>query len=137
MSDETFTAPEKELTLTTGRKLKMPYALLMDICRFLPDPASAVSLVMSDPITQDYIVRRMLTPLERAVKTDDDLIAPGEVDIDIDDVEALLSWVVQHVLYFFVKRSLGMVRAGEKYKQAFPVPQVPAQLTPSTSGSED
>lgn len=132
MSEEAkLTPPPKELPLSTGRILKMPYALLMDICRMLPDPASALSLVLSDPYTQDYVVRRMLTPLERVVKSEEDLIAPGEVDLDTDDVEALLSWVVQHVLYFFVKRTRGLQRSGEMFQQAMPSPP-----TPSTTGSE-
>jgi len=128
LSDNIALLPPPKILKVADRELKMPYALLMDVCRMLPDPASAMQLVMSDPITQDYVVRRMLTPLEKPVMSVDDLILPGEVELDIDEVEALLTWVVQHVLYFFAKRTLGLRTVGEQFKLALP--------NLSSSGSE-
>ena len=120
MSDEIqMTPPPKKLKLGE-RELTMPYAMLMDLCRMLPDPAATMQLVMSDPVTQDYIVRRVLTPLDKVIESVDDLISPADVDLDIDEVEALLTWVVQHTLYFFAKRTLGLRTVGSQFKQALP-----------------
>ena len=127
MTDAPLAAPPKTLQLGETQLL-MSYAMLMDINRWLPDPVAALQLVMNDPTTQDYIVRRLLTPKEITVTSMDDLIAPGEVELDTDQIETLLSWAVQHALYFFAKRSGGLQKVGEAFKLALP--------TPSSSGSE-
>lgn len=120
MSDTLSLAPPPKVLQLGERELRMPYAMLMDICRMLPDPASTMQLVMSDPVTQDYVIRRLLTPLEKPVTTVDDLILPGEVDLDIDEIEAALTWAVQHVLYFFAKRTLGLRTVGNQFKLGLP-----------------
>ena len=114
-----YQAPSKTITLA-GVDYTMPYAKLMDLSRMLPDPASAMTLVMSDPITQDYVVRRVMTPIEKIVKSSDDLIPEHEINLDVDEVEALLTWVVQHILYFFAKRTQSLARVGTEFKQALP-----------------
>lgn len=122
-----YEAPPKRITVG-GIEVSMPYAKLMDLSRMLPDPASALSLVMNDSVTQDYIVRRALTPVDRVVKSEEDLISDTEVDLETDDVEKLLTWVVQHILYFFVKRTQGLAKVGDEFKAALP--------SLSTTGSE-
>lgn len=126
--EEKMTPPPKRLELSNERVLRMPYAMLMDINRMLPDPATAINLMVNDPVTQDYVVRRLLTPLDKPVKSMEDLIPSEEVDLDIDDVEKALTWAMQHVLYFFAKRTDGLRRVGQEYQLALP--------TPSSSGSE-
>lgn len=117
MSD--YPTPAKKIQLGEI-EVSMPYAKLMDLCRMLPDPASAMSLVMNDPVTQDYVVRRVLTPKTKVIRTTEDLIADTDVDLDSDEVEKLLTWVVQHILYFFAKRTQGLAKVGAEFKQALP-----------------
>lgn len=119
MSDNAYPTPSKKLDLGE-HTVTMPYAKLMDLCRMLPDPASTMSLIMSDPITQDYVVRRCMTPLDKVIKSNEDLIPAEEIELDSDQVEQLLTWVVQHILYFFAKRTQGLARAGSEFKQALP-----------------
>lgn len=118
--DKPYPTPAKKIDLGDGHVVSMPYAKLMDLCRMLPDPASTMSLVMGDPITQDYVLRRCMTPLDKVVKSNDDLISPEEIELDSDQVSELLTWVVQHILYFFAKRTQGLSRVGSEFKQALP-----------------
>lgn len=108
---------------------KMTYGLEMDIRRLLPDPQSAMTLAMSDPFTQDYIVRRVLTPKNEVITNKDDLISSSDVDLDPDEVEKVVIWAVEHCLYFFMKRAASLGEIGARYQAVLP--------NPSTSGSED
>lgn len=120
MSDKPeYPTPSKSIEVGSS-VVKMPYAKLMDLCRMLPDPASAMSLVMNDPITQDYVLRRCLTPVDKVVRSNDDLISPEDIELDSTEVSELLTWVVQHLLYFFAKRTQGLARVGTEFKQALP-----------------
>jgi hypothetical protein len=101
-------------------KIKMTYGLEMDIRRMLPDPGTAMELALSDPVTQDYIIRRCLTPVNKMVTDFKDLVPEDEVTIDADERDALLMWAVEHALYFFAKRTLGLARLTQKIGQALP-----------------
>lgn len=115
-----YPTPPKKLDLGNGVEVSMPYALLMELCRMLPDPATAMSLTITDPITQDYIVRRVMTPSTKVINNEADLIPDTEIDLDTDQVSNLLTWVVQHILYFFAKRTVSLKDAAEQFKQALP-----------------
>lgn len=127
MSDAT-PRPALSITLSTGEEIKMVYGLEMDLRRMLPDPQSAMQLVMSDAFTQDYIVRRCLTPVKKMVLQQEELIGFDNVEITSEDVEALLRWVVEHTLYFFMKRATAMAEVASMFKMD--------QTPPSTTGSE-
>jgi len=119
--------PRPDLFITLGdRRIKMTYGLEMDIRRMLPDPMTALQLIRDDVYTQDYIVRRVLTEKNKIITNPDELIV--DVDLDSEEVERILTWVTEHALYFFVKRTLEMAKLGVRYNQALP--------KPSTSGSE-
>lgn len=121
--------PPLTLKLSEGRTIKMTYGLEMDIRRMLPDPATAITLIRTDSFTQDYVVRRVLTPLKAMVTDIDQLVSMEEIDLEIEDVENILSWATEHALYFFVKRTLEMAKLGVRYQMVQP--------TPSTDGSEN
>lgn len=128
MSDEPL-PPRPDLLIKIGEKtVKMTYGLEMDIRRMLPDPVSALQLIQTDPYTQDYIVRRVLTEKNEMILDPALLVPQSEVDIDSDQVEKILSWAAEHALYFFVKRTVEMAKLGVRYQQALP--------TPSKTGSE-
>lgn len=131
MTETPFERPPLRIDLGGGTEIKMTYGLEMDLRRLLPNAEATLQLVMHDPTTQDYIVRRCLTPGGKLVKDLNDLIPANEVMLDSDDVEKLLMWVTEHVLYFFVKRAQSMSTLGARYETA-----VPTTSTPSASGSE-
>jgi len=131
--------PSLEITMSNGRKIKMTYGLEMDIRRMLPVPSAAVQLVMHDPHTQDYIVRRCLTDKKGMIHDEKELVE--DVDLDSDDVERLLLWVTEHCLYFFVKRATAMGELSARYEELLPKPSLTgsensALTTPSAGPSE-
>lgn len=111
---------------------QMTYGMLMEMSRMLPDPSAALQLAMNDNFTQDYIIRRLATPINTPVKSIDDLVEAHTIDLDTDAFAAVLTWVVQHVLYFFIKRTRSLQEAGQAFQRAFP-----ALANPSSSGSEN
>lgn len=122
--------PRPPLTIeVNGETIKMTYGLEMDLRRMLPDPLSALTLIRDDVYTQDYLVRRVLTPAKKIITDPAELVSMEDTDISSDEVENILTWVTEHALYFFVKRTLELAKLGVQYKQALPMP--------STSGSED
>lgn len=111
-------------------EIKMTYGLEMDLRRLLPDPSVAMTLAMSDVFTQDYLIRRCLTPTTKMIRNDEDLIPAEDVDIDTEQANELLLWILEHQLYFFVKRARGIQALAARQKA-----EVPPNL--STIGSED
>lgn len=122
--------PRPDLSIeVAGQTIKMTYGLEMDIRRMLPDPLSALQLIRDDVYTQDYIVRRVLTPIKKIVTDPADLIDMSESEVTSEDVENILTWATEHALYFFMKRTAVMATLGVQYSQALP--------KPSTDGSEN
>lgn len=131
-----------ELKITVGdRVIKMTYGLEMDLRRMLPDPNTALQLIQSDPYTQDYVVRRVLTDKKSMVTDVSELISMDDVEITSDEVEAILSWATEHALYFFMKRAVELGKLGARYQQALPNrsndgSENSASTTPSAGPSE-
>ncbi|WP_037500744.1 hypothetical protein [Sphingomonas jaspsi] len=119
----------------TEQTIKWTYGLSQDLQRVLPDPASVVDVIMSDPVTRDYIIRRCMTPLKRMVTdTDKDLLAFEDCKLDDpDEVEKLVRWVAEHLLYFFAISAGGLKKIGEALKAA----TNPGLPDPSKTGSQD
>jgi hypothetical protein len=116
------------LEIQLGDKtIKMTYGLELDLMRLLPDPAQALNLIMRDPFTQDYLVRRCLTNKTMMIVKDEELVQ--EVDLTSEEVEKLLTWVTDHALYFFVKRATALGTLAARYETVLPLP--------STIGSTD
>lgn len=113
--------------------IKMTYGLEMDLRRMLPDPGTAMELLLADPVTQDYVLRRCLTPINKMVTNFDDLIPEDQVDLDFDTRDALIMWAGEHALYFFAKRTLGLARLGMNLNVVMPSLLRP----PSQTGSSD
>jgi hypothetical protein len=134
--------PRPDLTIMVGdREIKMTYGLEMDIRRMLPDPATALVMIRDDMYTQDYIIRRVLTDKKKIITDPAELIDMDMVEIDSDQIEAILSWATEHALYFFIKRTLVMAQLGVQYNQALPKlstdgSENSASTTPSAGPSE-
>jgi len=125
--------PPLRFDLSSGDDIKMTYGLEMDLRKLLPNAQTTLQLVMHDPYTQDYIVRRCLTPSAKSIKDEASLIDADEVKIPSEEIERLLMWATDHVLYFFVTRANSMGQLGVRYQTL--VPAVP-EPTASETGSE-
>jgi hypothetical protein len=134
--------PRPELFFTfppeTGKApLKMTYGLEMDIRRMLPDPQTAMALLMNDPFTQDYVIRRCLTDKNQIITDPEaDLIKPDQVDLDGEVIERMLMWAAEHALYFFAKRTTGLANLSVQFQAMMPAPSVPLPNGSSPSTSE-
>jgi hypothetical protein len=128
------------------KPIKMTYGLEMDIRRMLPDPKTAMELLLGDPITQDYILRRCLTEKNKMITNFDDLIAEDEFeDLSSETRDDILMWAGEHALYFFAKRTMGVANLGVRLEELLPA-LLPEQLqsglkdlastTPSAGPSE-
>lgn len=102
------------------RSVKMTYGLLMDLQRLLPDASQAMALVLGDPYTQDYVIRRIMTDKKGTVTKDEDLIQAEELDLDPEQMERILDWAVQHILHFFAQRAGNMASLGMQFQTALP-----------------
>lgn len=133
MAEEAF--PRPPLTINVGgRTIKMTYGLEMDLRRLLPDPVTAMQMVLNDPFTQDYVIRRCLTPKNKMLKQEE--LTEEEVDLDLEDTERLILWAVEHVLHFFAKRAAAMAELGSKFQTGLPNRSTPGSPnSPSTTPS--
>ena len=100
--------------------IKMTYGLEMDLRRVLPDPRTAVQLVLYDNFTQDYIIRRCLTAKKQLITDLDDLIPADEVEVTSEEADGLLKWALEHALYFFASRTAGVADLTVRFAEIFP-----------------
>ncbi len=112
--------PELRLQVSDEYQVKMSYGLLMDLQRLLPGPEQAMTLVMTDPYTQDYVIRRVMTPSKATILKMEDLVAAESFDLEPSQVEGILTWVVQHILHFFAQRASMLAKTGQQFKTALP-----------------
>lgn len=128
--------PSRTFELAIGGQkntIIMTYGLFNEVMKVVPNPAQITNLVVNDPFLRDYVVRRMLTGNKR-VETDEDLIDPFDLDIDLDDLDDLVSWVAEHVLHFFMNSAAKTAKIGEKYQ---PVIDELTQSSQSLPGAEN
>jgi hypothetical protein len=126
--------PDRTFDLTVNGELQtvtMSYGLFHEISKVVPSPEQITDLLISDPYLRDYVIRRLLTG-NKKVKSDEDLVDLFELDVDLDEIEGLVSWAAEHVLHFFMKSAAKMAATGEKYQET--VKEL-TQLSQSLAGS--
>jgi hypothetical protein len=142
MAEQISLPPRPPLTIEVGgESYKMSYGLEMDLRRLLPDPNSTVELIMADPFTQDYVLRRVLTKVNKIIMNPEDLIPYEEVELSPDEVDDVLKWAAAHAIYFFAKRTASLAQLGVEMSSALPKPskdgsENSASTTPSAGPSE-
>jgi len=110
--------PSRTFDITVGGELQtitMSYGLFNEIMRVVPSPEQITQLIVTDPDLRDYVIRRMLTGNKRVTK-DEDMVDPFELDIDMDRIDDLVTWVAEHVLHFFMKSAEKTAKIGERYQ---------------------
>ena len=129
-----FPKPERTFDLTVNGKpqtIAMTYGLFNEIMRVIPSPEQIADLIVTDPFLRDYVIRRMLTG-NKKITSDEDLVDPFELDLDIMELDDLVSWVAEHVLHFFMKSAAKTAKIGEKYQ---PVVEALTQSLPLQTGA--
>lgn len=116
--------------------IKLTYGLFQDLQRLVPDAGAIVDTITADPYTRDYIIRRCLTPVKKIVKDmDKELVAAEDLTVnDPEQIESILQWVAEHLLYFFAISAGKLQRSAEAFTTALkPTADQPA---PSKTGSQ-
>lgn len=111
-------------------EVKMTYALHMELMQIIPEPQNIGELLLTDQSLRDYIIRRVLSGHKR-ITNEDDLIDLYEVDISMDEIDNMVIWVGDHILYFFTTSMKKVVGLGQKYEKSI------IQLVQSKNGSEN
>lgn len=115
------------------QEIKMTYGLFNAISQVIPNPGQITDLVITDPFLRDYVIRRVLTG-NKHVERDEDLVDPFELDIDLEALDDLVSWVAEHILHFFMKSAAKTAAIGKKYETTV---ETLTQLGRSLTGSEN
>lgn len=101
--------PDKELVLEeSGITLKMTYVVFNDILRYVGSIEDAMLSIMSNQDVRDLIIRRLLTDHKKPVEDITDLIPMNEVEVDIFELDDILSWTMEHIAYFFTRTATKM-----------------------------
>lgn len=101
---ETFTVKVNE----EDRDIFMSFGLLNELTTIVGDPGAAAAITMN-PDMRNKILTAALAKRKKSGKIEE-TVDIDDLDISINDVEALLDWVSGHVMSFFV-RSLRKVAA--------------------------
>jgi len=114
-----------------NQEVKMTYGVFNEILQIIPDPSQIGDLFITDAALRDYVARRMLSGNKR-IKNEEDLVDPFDLDIDMDEVNNLILWVGDHVLYFFMNSAEKTAALMKRYEPAM----AEIQSSQSKSGSE-
>lgn len=134
MAKDNVKRPDKELKLPeSGMTLTMTYVIFNDILRFVGGIEEAMTLVMTNQDTRDLIVRRLLTDTKKAIEDIGDLIPPEEVELDIFEIDDVLTWAMEHITYFFMKTATSMQAAVGNYPQMLEMMKTSSNLSETGS----
>lgn len=133
-SKTTLPRPAREIKVESlENPIVMNYLMMNDIMRFVGGVDEAVSSILTSQETRDIILRRLLTETNSPVDSTEELIPVNEVQIDIFDIDIVLSWVVEHISYFFTRTSTGFAEV--MAKNPLMATKIPSNLSPN--GSQD
>ena len=124
MSEIAAPADSIEIMLNGEPKtLSMPYGLLLDIARLVPDAQSINDMVAFDANLRDLVIRRMLTStLKRAVKSEDELLQPEDIELTADDASNIVAFAAEHATHFFLSSASKVMARLERFQKADPQP---------------
>lgn len=126
MNPQEVKAPDKTITLKVGeedREIFMSYGLQDQLLRLIPD-THLVGTVYTDSNVRNAVIEQVLADRSKTGK----IILQrsfDEYEIELEEVEKLLGWVVDHVTAFFV-RVINQLES-----KIVPIPEIPVE-TPST-----
>lgn len=123
--------PDKSLELKeSGITLTMTYVVFNDILRYVGSIEEAMSSIMTNQDVRDLVIRRLLTDNKKPVEDLKDLIPLNEVEVDIFELDDMLSWTLEHITYFFMKTASKMQASLTRF------PELAEKMKTSSSPSE-
>lgn len=124
---------------SSEHELKMSYGMFNDIMRLVGDVQNASTILITDSMTRDLIVRRLFTDTKKALEKTEDLVDSFEIEILPSELDGIMAWVVDHITHFLLSTGKTMQAMMVKYKDDLPedkLESVVASLNPSNDGSE-
>lgn len=103
-----MSAPARTLRVKNGDKdveLVMSYAMLTELLRITQcDTFESATNLLTDLYCRDLAIRRLMTTeLKRPVENYDELVSGFDLELTPEDEDAILSWVMGHVIDFFAR----------------------------------
>lgn len=80
----------------------MSFGLLNELTAVIGDPGRAASIFF-DPELREHVLRAVLSERNKAGKVIDRVDDILDLEVDLGEIELLLSWVAGHVLRFFTR----------------------------------
>ncbi len=99
-------------------EIKMTAALLMQLQFHVPSPEQ-VTLVSLDPTLRNTVIRELIATRTKTGKVEGEYRELDEVDISLEDSEAICDWAVEHLLSFFVRRGKAMIAQTQAHQETF------------------
>jgi len=108
--------PNKSIKTEADQELVMTYGMFTDIMRLIGEQEDTVSILMTDANVRDLVIRRLFTPMKKAVENVDELINPYEIDISPLELDSIIAWVADHVMHFTISTAEKTRPVVEKYQ---------------------
>lgn len=105
-----MTKPHDKITITVDdaeREIFMPFALVNELAKMVGSPDDVPQIFVNGEL-RDEVLKSVLAVRKKSGKIIDPVADLDDVELSIDDAEALLGWVAGHVMGFSV-RSLQQV----------------------------
>lgn len=91
----------------------MSYGLLNELTKIVGSPESVVQAHF-DEVLRTKLLTALFTKRKKSGKPEGDSVDVSDLEISIEDVDAILTWALMHVTDFFVQ---GMLRSQEILKR--------------------
>lgn len=105
---------------SNGKELRMSYGMFNDIMRIVGNTPDASTIMITDPMARDLVIRRLFTDNNKTIDKTEDLIDPFDIEVLPSELDGILAWVADHVSHFFVSTGRTMQGVLEKYQNQLP-----------------
>lgn len=117
-TEPTASPPSRIFEITVDgepTEVKMSFAMFQELMRVIPDPENIAGILLQDFDLREYLVRRVLTGHKR-IRDDNDLFDLFDHEVDDDQLDELVLWVVDHILHFFTTTGEKSTTLARKYE---------------------
>lgn len=111
---QTYTAPEPYFNLANGRELKMTFGMLNRLARIAGN-VETLGMVMIDSDLQQALLSQLFATYDEKGKQTE-LADIDAIDCSMEELLALLAWVLESLTYFFLKNLQNSAKIAQQYK---------------------
>lgn len=111
---QTYTPPEPYFNLANGRELKMTFGMLNRLARIAGN-VETLGMVMIDSDLQQALLSQLFATYDEKGKQTE-LADIDAIDCSMEELLALLAWVLESLTYFFLKNLQNSAKIAQQYK---------------------